>query len=232
MSEGKYLKRSSGVEPTPSQQMTGSFSSLDQLNPGSSFRSHRRRHYDENSVLTFLEPDEASAVPRPLPLPPHEIRGSTPDMEAGGYNTSRDTFAQIQPSRTVTKAFTVHGLSSASLRERWAKRQEEVAREAEVLRANFPTDTSHPQNGLLGPITAHERERKHEDDLGVVLTERERERRMVEERQRKFDELQRKQLEMVQNGPMRNLAPVDPAMTSIPESGMFPAPPSPSHAAR
>ena len=230
-SEGKYLKHSSGMEPTL-QQMTGSFSSLDQSNPGSYFRSHRRRHYDENSVLTFLEPDEVSAVPRPLPLPPHESRGPTPDVEAGGYNTPRDTFAQIQPSRTVTKAFTVHGLSSASLRERWAKRQEEVAREAEVSLANFPTDASHPQNGLLGPITAHEREREREDDLGVVLTQRERERRMVEERQRKFDELQKQQLEMVQNGQMRSLAPVDTAMTTIPESGMFPAPPSPSRAAR
>jgi CCR4-NOT transcriptional complex subunit CAF120 len=55
---------------------------------------------------------------------------------------------------------------------------------------------------LLGAITAHERDRKREGGMGAALTERERERRLAEERQRKFDEAQRQQLEQMQTGSM------------------------------
>ncbi|SJL09702.1 uncharacterized protein ARMOST_13083 [Armillaria ostoyae] len=112
----------------------------------------------------------------------------------------RDTFVQLEsPSHTMTKAFTPQGLLSAGLQDkqdRSAKRQEELARENGASLINVPNKPPPPQTGLLGAITAHERERKREGGVGAALTEREREKRMVEERQRKFDEQQRQQIEM------------------------------------
>ena len=112
---------------------------------------------------------------------------------------------QIEPSHTMTKAFAVHGLLSAGLQdrqERSAKRQEEVAKETGASLVNVPMKPPPPQTGLLGAVSAHERERKREGGIGAALTERERERRVAEERQRKLDDFQKQQLEMVQNGSM------------------------------
>ena len=117
----------------------------------------------------------------------------------------RETFVQIEPSHTMTKAFAVHGLLSAGLQdrqERSAKRQEEVAKETGASLVNVPTKPPPPQTGLLGAVSAHERERKREGGIGAALTERERERRVAEERQRKLDDFTKQQLEMVQNGSM------------------------------
>jgi CCR4-NOT transcriptional complex subunit CAF120 len=103
----------------------------------------------------------------------------------------------------MTKAFTPHGLLSAGIQDkedRSAKKQEEVARESGSSLINVPNKPPPPQTGLLGAITAHERERKREGGVGAALTEREREKRMAEERQRKLDEFQRQQLEMAQSG--------------------------------
>lgn len=105
----------------------------------------------------------------------------------------------------MTKAFAVHGLLSAGLQdrqERSAKRQEEVAKETGASLVNVPMKPPPPQTGLLGAVSAHERERQREGGIGAALTERERERRLAEERQRKLDEFQKQQLEMVQNGSM------------------------------
>lgn len=117
----------------------------------------------------------------------------------------RETFVQIEPSHTMTKAFAVHGLLSAGLQdrqERSAKRQEEVAKETGASLVNVPIKPPPPQTGLLGAVSAHERERKREGGIGAALTERERERRMAEERQRKLDDFTKQQLEMVQSGSM------------------------------
>ena len=117
----------------------------------------------------------------------------------------RETFVQIEPSHTMTKAFAVHGLLSAGLQdrqERSAKRQEEVAKETGASLVNVPTKPPPPQAGLIGAVSAHERERKREGGLGATLTARERDRRLAEERQRKLDDFQKQQLEMVQNGSM------------------------------
>ena len=117
----------------------------------------------------------------------------------------RETFVQIEPSHTMTKAFAVHGLLSAGLQdrqERSAKRQEEVAKETGASLVNVPMKPPPPQTGLLGAVSAHERERKREGGIGAALTERERERRVAEERQRKLDDFTKQQLEMVQNGSM------------------------------
>lgn len=126
------------------------------------------------------------------------------DPAAANNEPSRDTFIQMEPpSQTMTKAFAPHGLLSAGLQDkqdRSAKRQEELARETGASLINVPNKPPPPQTGLLGAVTAHERERKREGGLGATLTERERERRLAEERQRKLDEYQRMQLDQMQQG--------------------------------
>jgi CCR4-NOT transcriptional complex subunit CAF120 len=103
----------------------------------------------------------------------------------------------------MTKAFTPQGLLSAGIQDkqdRSAKRQEELARETGASLINVPNKPPPPQTGLLGAITAHERERKREGGVGAALTEREREKRLAEERQRRYDEQQRQQMEQMQQG--------------------------------
>jgi CCR4-NOT transcriptional complex subunit CAF120 len=131
-------------------------------------------------------------------LDPGRTPGSQPQAEAPTHQ--RDTFIQLEPaSHSMTKAFTPHGLLSAGMQDkqdRSAKRQEELARETGGSLINVPNKPPPPQTGLLGAITAHERERKREGGVGAALTEREREKRLAEERQRKIDEFQRQQLDM------------------------------------
>lgn len=137
------------------------------------------------------------------PMPPRQSQtiwnqfGNAPQQP-----DKNGTFVQIEPaSQTMTQAFTPHGLLSSGLQdknERSAKKQEELARETGASLINVPNKPPPPQTGLLGAITAHERDRKREGGVGAALTEREREKRMAEERQRKIDELQRQQLEFVQ----------------------------------
>ncbi|KAI9461676.1 hypothetical protein BJY52DRAFT_1203440 [Lactarius psammicola] len=132
-------------------------------------------------------------------LDPGHAPGAVPDNP-----NARDTFIQLEsPAQAMTKAFTPHGLLSAGLQDkedRSAKRQEELAREAGASLVNVPSKPPPPQTGLLGAITAHERDRKREGGVGATLTEREREKRLAEDRQRKLDELQRQQLEQMQQG--------------------------------
>ncbi|KAG1841671.1 hypothetical protein DFJ58DRAFT_807822 [Suillus subalutaceus] len=131
-------------------------------------------------------------------LDPGRTPGSHPQPETPSHQ--RDPFIQLEPaSHSMTKAFTPHGLLSAGMQDkqdRSAKRQEELARETGASLINVPNKPPPPQTGLLGAITAHERERKREGGVGAALTEREREKRMAEDRQRKIDDFQRNQLEM------------------------------------
>ncbi|KAK4687703.1 hypothetical protein P7C73_g2417, partial [Tremellales sp. Uapishka_1] len=98
----------------------------------------------------------------------------------------------------MTKAFAPHGLLQAGIQDkedRSAKKQEELARETGSSLINVPNKPPPPQTGLLGAVAAHERDRKNAGGIGATLTDRDRERRLVEERQRKIDELQRQQME-------------------------------------
>ncbi|TFK70340.1 hypothetical protein BDN72DRAFT_877898 [Pluteus cervinus] len=125
------------------------------------------------------------------------LPGESQSMSSGG----RDTFVQLESSEAMTKAFTPHGLLSAGIQDkqdRSAKRQEELARETGASLINVPNKPPPPQTGLLGAITAHERDRKREGGVGAALTEREREKRLAEERQRRFDDHQRQQLDQMQ----------------------------------
>lgn len=127
----------------------------------------------------------------------------------------------------MTKAFTPQGLLSAGLQDkqdRSAKRQEELARESGASLINVPNKPPPPQVGLLGAITAHERERNREGGVGAALTEREREKRVAEERQRKLDEFQRQQLDQMQQGggsmfnqqqQQQQFGPMSPMMTGM-----------------
>ncbi|KAG5651365.1 hypothetical protein H0H81_008934 [Sphagnurus paluster] len=123
---------------------------------------------------------------------------------AANVDTSRnDKFVQLEPAEAMTKAFTPQGLLSAGIQDkqdRSAKRQEELARETGASLINVPNKPPPPQMGLLGAITAHERERKREGGVGAALTEREREKRLAEDRQRRFDDHQRQQLDQMQQG--------------------------------
>ncbi|KAI0001474.1 hypothetical protein BJV74DRAFT_818881 [Russula compacta] len=169
-----------------------------------------RKSYHEDGV------PHGGAVPQgpipthaPAPVAPRHMwsqvldPGHTPGAVPENSNT-RETFIQLDsPAQAMTKAFTPHGLLSAGLQDkedRSAKRQEELARETGASLINVPSKPPPPQTGLLGAITAHERDRKREGGVGAALTEREREKRLAEERQRKLDELQRQQLEQMQQG--------------------------------
>ena len=176
----------------------------------------------------ILGRDGTKAVSKPLPPPPpQESEGPVSDTEADRHDMPRDTFLQIEPSHVTTKAFVAYGLLSASLQNHQEKsvEQQGVTRETSPSLVSVPTKPPPLQTGHLDPITAHEGEGKREGGLGAVLTERERESWMAE-RRCQFDEPQKQQLEMVQNGPMRSLASVDTSMTSVSERGMSPAPPS------
>ena len=163
--------------------------------------SHPRSHYDQGQQ--FRQQSDA-----PMPGAAQQNVWSQvlqPGQNPAELNNSnRDTFVQIEPpSQTMTKAFAPQGLLSAGIQDkedRSAKKQEEIARESGASLINVPNKPPPPQTGLLGAITAHERERKREGGVGAALTEREREKRMAEERQRKLDEFQRQQLEMAQSG--------------------------------
>jgi CCR4-NOT transcriptional complex subunit CAF120 len=79
-----------------------------------------------------------------------------------------------------------HGLLSAGLHdkeERSANRQEEFGRESGAALLNVAHKPSPPPPGLLGAITAHQRERKRESGFNAASTEHEREKRATEERQ-------------------------------------------------
>jgi CCR4-NOT transcriptional complex subunit CAF120 len=121
-----------------------------------------------------------------------------PQGETQGKATGRDTFVRIEPNETMTMAFQPQGLLQAGMADkqnRSAKQQEANARETGASLINVPNPPPPPQMGLVGAITAHQRDREREGGVGAVLTEKERERRLAEERQRKYDELQRAQLD-------------------------------------
>jgi CCR4-NOT transcriptional complex subunit CAF120 len=169
----------------------------------------RRSYYEDGVSHSGAAPHGPIPTHAPTPNPPRHMwsqvldsghaSGAVPDNP-----NARDTFIQLDsPAQTMTKAFTPHGLLSAGLQDkedRSAKRQEELARETGASLINVPSKPPPPQTGLLGAITAHERDRKREGGVGAALTEREREKRLAEDRQRKLDELQRQQLEQMQQG--------------------------------
>ncbi|KAI1796860.1 hypothetical protein LXA43DRAFT_878536 [Ganoderma leucocontextum] len=203
-----YPEEYLGAQPMPRRFVSDSFN-----DPG------RRGLYPGDGSSRGASPQfgQPTSMRLPSQLPPQfQQQQQTPSRQIWSQvldpernaepNNGRETFIQMEaPATTMTKAFTPHGLLSAGMQDkqdRSAKKQEELARETGSSLINVPLKPPPPQTGLLGAVTAHERERKREGGLGAALTEREREKRMAEERQRKLDEFQRQQLEQMQQGGM------------------------------
>ncbi|KAK7050878.1 hypothetical protein VNI00_004990 [Paramarasmius palmivorus] len=177
--------------------------------PSEQYSQMGRSMYYEDNMAAQPHPQPQSQPHHPQPTAPRHNQNIwnqvlDPNRTSEPPSNGRDTFVQLEPpSQTMTKAFTPQGLLSAGLQDkqdRSAKRQEELARESGASLINVPNKPPPPQTGLLGAITAHERERKREGGMGAALTEREREKRMAEERQRRFDDAQRQQLDQMQQG--------------------------------
>ncbi|PWN29433.1 hypothetical protein BDZ90DRAFT_277711 [Jaminaea rosea] len=130
-------------------------------------------------------------------------RSASPNTAASStYPAARQqpqTFVQLNPDEqpgSMTTVFQPHGLLEAGAQDkqdRSAKQQELEARMAGVGLVNVPSKPPPPQAGLLGAISAHERERKGAGGLGATMTERERQRVEAERRQREEDAAQRQQ---------------------------------------
>jgi CCR4-NOT transcriptional complex subunit CAF120 len=209
------------------------------------YEAGRRSYHEDGVSHGGAAPQGPIPTHAPAPIPPRHMWSQVldPGHNAGAVpeTNPRGTFVQLDaPEQTMTKAFTPHGLLSAGLQDkedRSAKRQEELARETGASLINVPNKPPPPQTGLLGAITAHERDRKREGGVGAALTEREREKRLAEERQRKLDDYQRQQLEQMQQGgsmygqqlagyPMMNtmspMNPMNPMMMGMGMNSMMP----------
>ena len=213
MQPQQQQQRAARMLPQPPDMARGQSPYLHQESSRQSSGTDYRRHldpHDDPRGRRMYDDQPRSLSPHRAP-PPQLVGGPSrplwstvldPDHDPKAANEK--TFVTIEANETMTKAFTPQGLLQAGIQDkqdRSAKRQEELARESGASLINVPHKPPPPQTGLLGAVTAHERERKREGGVGAVLTERERERRMAEERQRKFDEMQRQQLDqMTLNG--------------------------------
>ncbi|KAG8872489.1 hypothetical protein FRB97_007573 [Tulasnella sp. 331] len=181
------------------------------LNPAYDDGSRPRTQFDNGTPPPGGRPDERVVRGRePPPQLKHSVWSQALDPNFQGQPGGpggRDTFVKVEDeAETMTKVFAPHGLLQAGLQDkhdRSAKRQEELARESGTSLINVAGKPLDPQTGLLGAVTAHERDRKREGGVGATLTRKLAEERMAEERQRKIDELQQQQLsQMSPNGGM------------------------------
>jgi CCR4-NOT transcriptional complex subunit CAF120 len=141
-------------------------------------------------------PEKPQATGPPPPAARTNVWNANFAVEHGMNDQRKGTFVQLDEPATLIKAFTPGGLLSAGLQDkedRSAKRQEEVARETGTSLINVPAKPPPPSTGLMGAVAAHEADRRNAGGIGATLTDRDRERRIAEERQRKIDELQRQQ---------------------------------------
>ena len=158
---------------------------------------YRRSHYED-------DPDRSPG------------RAPQPDQRP---NNSRDAFVQLEPSETTTKAFTPQGLPSAGLQDkehRSAPRQEEVACKS---CASLIKISNKPPPVLLGAITAHEREGKHEGDHQRQQLDRMQQRGSISGGQFGFNPMTMGMNPMMAMNPMMMGGGMSPVMTS---GGMAP----------
>nr|XP_031860163.1 uncharacterized protein CI109_004295 [Kwoniella shandongensis]KAA5527235.1 hypothetical protein CI109_004295 [Kwoniella shandongensis] len=151
-----------------------------------------------------VQSNNNGSTPRnlPQPAPPaarQTVWNANFSADHGMPENRSGKFVELdEPQAQLTKAFAPHGLLQAGMQDkedRSAKKQEEVARETGSSLINVPAKPPPPQSGLLGAVAAHERDRKNAGGIGATLTDREREKRLAEERQREIDRLQRQQME-------------------------------------
>ncbi|CAK5268405.1 unnamed protein product [Mycena citricolor] len=129
----------------------------------------RRTFFDDGTQLRtqneMPQPGAARQTVWSQVLDPGRQAGAQPP----GTQPRSDAFVQLEENK-MTKAFTPQGLLSAGMQDREdrsAKRQEELARESGASLINVANKPPPPQTGLLGAITAHERERKREGGVGM-----------------------------------------------------------------
>jgi len=140
----------------------------------------------------------------------HDDNRSGGATSSGSYDApiqqqqqQRNTFvnlSQDQPG-AMTTVFQPQGLLQAGAQdkaERSAKQQEAMARAEGTHMVSVDSKPPPPQAGLLGAISAHERDRKKDGGLGATLTERERERVQAERRQREEEAMRIQQQQQMQ----------------------------------
>lgn len=141
----------------------------------------------------------------------NSARGSSPAASHDSVPRSH-TFVQLNQGEQpgpITTAFQPQGLLQAGdqdKQERSAKQQEAEARAMGGHLVGVDSRPPEPQAGLLGAISAHERDRKKEGGLGATLTERERERVAAERRQREEDMVRMQQQQQQQQQQQRMMA--------------------------
>ncbi|MCO5565566.1 hypothetical protein L7F22_019240 [Adiantum nelumboides] len=137
----------------------------------------------------------------------NDSRGSSPggSFESGPAknvpsNNNPATLVQLskeeQPG-AISTAFQPQGLLQAGAQDKAERSAKQLEAEARATGGHFVNVDANrnnaPQSGLVGAISAHERERRKEGGLGATLTERERERVQAEKRQRD-EEVMRNQM--------------------------------------
>lgn len=89
-----------------------------------------------------------------------------------------------------------HGLLQTGIEQKQNKsaaQLEALAKETGGPLLQLEHKAQMPQGGLVGAIASHERDRKRDGGLGATLTERDRERRTAELRQREMDQMGQRQ---------------------------------------
>ncbi|KAH9813558.1 hypothetical protein DFH28DRAFT_929582 [Melampsora americana] len=160
----------------------------------------------------------------------HQLPSSTHGEQHGHFPNSasrREIPAVLreQPEPVDTTglrpAFSAHGLLHRVMQEKQERSvqsiQEAAHRSGEPL-VQVNHKPPPPQNGLLGAIASHERDRKRDGGMGAALTERVRERKALEGRQREMEEMHR--VSML-NGGMGMMGGY-PAYGNMMQGGMMP----------
>lgn len=136
----------------------------------------------------------------------NDSRGSSPaasfesgparNAPSGNPSTLVHLSKEEQPG-AISTAFQPQGLLQAGAQDKAERSAKHVEAEARATGGHFVNVDANrnaaPQSGLVGAISAHERERRKEGGLGATLTERERERVQAEKRQ-KEEEMMRNQM--------------------------------------
>ncbi|KAL9933447.1 hypothetical protein V8E36_007623 [Tilletia maclaganii] len=153
-----------------------------------------------NSHLGAQHEGSAAYQQDPAALAAYHAQAQAQAQGGQGQNLGSpqaNTFVQLNPEEqpgAMTTIFQPHGLLQAGAQdklERSAKAREDEARAAGGHLVSVPHKPPPPQAGLLGAITAHERDRKGAGGIGATLTERERDRVATERRTREEEAMYR-----------------------------------------
>ncbi|CAO1619269.1 unnamed protein product [Jaminaea pallidilutea] len=176
---------------------------------GSPLTADRQGNASPNSMVTAPQSRAGSAHPALSQRqsgflgPPHGDEDGRSIASSNGGASQRQTFVQYDPQQqqnSSSAGIYSHGLleaASQDKQDRSAKQQEMNARQSGMSMVSAPTKPPPPQAGLLGAITAHERDRQGAGGLGATMTERERQRVEAERRQREEYEAAARQTPMM-----------------------------------